>query len=204
MEKVDYPNIMSKIIKIILTIFISCTIWACNSVDNELIDNTISDFSRHINNKHYDSLLILTDSIIKNPQLGTAAINKIRDSIPTIYNAALATMISPQLAAEYALNDILSMHISEKDYVKAYIYDIISWYTLLQKEEKISILKHSIDSCVKTYPIADKAKLYIMATTPKQLGNIIKQDTTNNSILISAIDSLYNDCDLIEFHNALK
>ena len=195
---------MSKKSHILLTILISSTIWSCNSVDNELIDNTISDFSRHINNEHYDSLLILTDSIIKNSQLGVDVTNKLRDSFPDIYNAALATLIPPQLAAKYALNDIISMHISERNNAKAHIQNIISWYTLLQKEENISIFKHSIDSCTETFPIANKAKLYIMATTPKQLGNILKQDTTNNNILISAIDSLYNNCDLIEFHNALK
>lgn len=197
-------NLMCKKSHIILTILLSCAIWSCNSVDNKLVDNTISDFSRHINNKHYDSLLILANSVIKNPQLGTAVTNKLRDSIPTIYNAALATMISPQLAAKYALNDILSMPISDRKNAKAHIHDIVSWYTLLQKEENISIFQHCIDSCVETYPVADKAKLYILATTPKQLGKILKQDTTNNTVLITAIDSLYNDSDLIEFHNALK
>ena len=190
--------------RIILLIVLSCILWSCSSVDNKLVDSTLCDFNRYVSNNNYDSLSILNDSFNKNPKLGLVILSKVKDSIPTAYEAALAVMITPKNAAKIALNNILAMPVKDSNKAKMHINQIASWYSLISKENNITIFKESIDSCVKTYNIPKQAKLYILSSSPKQLGNLLKQDSIKNKALISEIKSIYNNNDLIEFNNALK
>lgn len=195
---------MSKKNHFILTIILMSFLNSCNSVDNELVDNTITKFYHYLTNNDLDSLSLLSNSVIDNPELGFAILDKINDSIPQAYEAALATMVSPQLASKIMLNDFLSDSITNHHQTRTTVQNITSWYYLTGKAQNIQSFKQAIDSCVETLPIADKAKLYTLVSTPKQLGKIFKQNTTTSNDLISKIDSLYNDSDLTEFHNALK
>lgn len=181
-----------------------CILWSCSSVDNKLVDATICDFNRYVSNSSYDSLSILNDSISKNPELGLAVLSQIKDSIPVSYEAAMAVMVTPQTAAEIVLNNLLAVSDSNSKQAKMHINQIASWYSLIGKEKNITIFKETIDSCVKTYDISKQAKLYILSSSPKQLGNLLKQDSITKKALISEIKSIYNNNDLIEFNNALK
>ena len=190
--------------RIILLIVLSCFLWSCSSVDNKLVDSALCDFNRYVSNNNYDSLSILNDSFYKNPELGLVILSKVKDSIPTAYEAALAVMVTPKNAAEIALSNILVMPEKDSNKAKMHINQIASWYSLIGKEKNITIFKETIDSCVKTYDISKQAKLYILSSSPKQLGNLLKQDSITKKALISKIKSIYNNNDLIEFNNALK
>ncbi len=195
---------MAKKYSLLLTILLMNFVSSCNSIDNELVDNTITHFCHYIEHDDLDSLSLLSNSVINNPELGIAIVNKINDSIPQAYEAALATMVFPQLAAKIMLKDFLSDSTSNHYRARKIVHNISSWYSLTGKACNIQAFKQAIDSCVETYNHIDKAKLYILASTPNQLGKILKQDTTTHKVLISTIDSIYNNSDLIEFNNALK
>ncbi len=192
-------NIFSSLLLIIV---ITC-FTACNNIDNRQVSEIIAKTTRYTTNQNLDSIKLFGDSINKNPDLGLAIINATKDS-SLIYEVVLTSMVVPNIAAEITLTDLLAMPLDSTSIARKRIKNIAYWYSAIGYEKNILLFKNAIDSCAATLTIKEQAKLYILSTSPSQLGNIIKCEP-NNQEIIEAIKSQYSNPEDIDlFHNALK
>ena len=188
-------------------LFIIATITiACNGVNDDSVNDVIDKVTRYLNNEDYNSIKTLSDTVSKNPDLGLAVINCTKDSSALLYETMIASMVTPQIAAEVLITDMLDMPVNSNNskLIRLRVMNIISTYSKIGNDKNTLIFKHAIDSCFSTRTINEQAKLYTLSTPPAQLGKIVKKEPNNNAI-IEAIKLQYtNQSDIVLFQNALK
>ena len=190
-----------------ISVFIIATLAiACSGINDNSTTDVINKVSHYLKNEDYASIKALSDTINKDPKLGLDIVNCTKDSSAIMYETMIASMVSPQVAAEIVITDMLDMPLSASNqkFIKSRVNNIISTYSKIGHCKNVPIFKNSIDSCFSVLSVNEQAKLYTLSTSPSQLGKIIKSES-NNEALIEAIKLQYsNQSDIVSFQNALK
>ncbi len=192
---------MSKFYLFIFIIF-SVATTGCNSSNLDNAKDMVGKIAYYKNNNYTDSLIILHASIINNNSLCDEIISIAKDSCENLLSLSIATVATPEQAAQITINELLSK--SSINNPSQFIKDINNSLSLIYKSEENSYIK-SLDSISNSLDIDQQAKLFTLVSTPKQLANKVKLES-NCQELIEAIEKQYknNESALTEFHNTLK
>lgn len=192
---------MSKFYLFIFIIFSIATTGCCSSnLDNA--KDMVGKIAYYKNNNYTDSLIILHDSIINNNSLCDEIISIAKDSCENLLSLSIATVTTPEQAAQITINELLSN--SSINNPSQFIKDINNSLSLIYTSEGNKYIK-LLDSISSSLDIDQQAKLFTLVSTPKQLANKVKLEG-NCQELIEAIEKQYknNESALTEFHNTIK
>ena len=192
---------MSKFYLFIFIIF-SIATTGCSSSNHDYAKDLIGKIAYYKNNNYNDSLIVLHDSIIDNNSICDEIISIAKDSCENLLSLSIATVTTPEQAAQITINELLSN--SSINNPSQFIKDINNSLSLIYKSEGNKYIK-SLDSISSSLDIDQQAKLFTLVSTPKQLANKVKLEG-NCQELIEAIEKQYknNESALTEFHNTIK
>ena len=200
---------MTKVISYMLVGAVMIIVLACGKAENKEVDISASKITNYVNTNDYNSLNILSDSIITNENLGLALVSHFQDSTIELSTATLAIAVSPQMAAHIIFNEVKSLNDSTKVSLKHRTRLLLSWYKNLNRTDNRKVFTNTLDSLALQLDIDKQAQCYVMiASSPSFLASMVNNQPSGNDkeMLIKSIEEAYkeNPNDLNQFRNALK